>query len=293
MTNSTAIRQDNSEAIILDLFPTMHIKNWDSLKKHAEEMLYFAEPISSEYVIRKVRTSNRKRENRAYLMNMYRYDNMYKYACQMCHDSCADFEATQIFNDNKVELDPMNLCLCPNCAIAYRKLRLNNVTMDILKKQILNMTEAEITANDYVCVEIGNKELWFTQTHIAEVKELIQLSEKMIVKSEKEKTVIDEKKVENTQKKDNLNTEMNQKNYKNEVGKFLKRADGFVGKIFKVDEQYLYVKILKGKRVGEAIQIQIAFLENHPNVYTFYDKLFHNNNSQDMKYIVQLLFLLV
>ena len=275
--NNSATVHDEYEEFISDVFPRMHIKNWDSLKKHAEEMLYFAEPVSSEYVIRKIRVSNKPKEKRAYLMHMYRYENMHKYACQMCHDTCSDFNATQIFNENKVELDPMHLCLCPNCAATYQKLKLNNVTVDAFKERILHLTEAEITAADYVAVEIGNKELWFTQTHIAEVKELLLLSEKMVVKAEKmqqEMAKTDaEKKVSEQIKVPTSNVKHKQTDYKNYVGKYLKRSDGFAGKILKVDEQFIYAKIVKGKRVGEKIQIQIAFVESHPTVYTFHDKL--------------------
>ena len=61
----------------------MRVKNWETLKQHAAEMLCFADPVKYEYAVRKIRVSNKPKEARAYLLNMYRYDGVYKYACQM------------------------------------------------------------------------------------------------------------------------------------------------------------------------------------------------------------------
>ena len=52
---------------------------------------------------------------------MYKIDGKYKFACQMCHDAFANMERCQIANNPKLELDAMNLCLCPNCAREYKK----------------------------------------------------------------------------------------------------------------------------------------------------------------------------
>lgn len=105
-------------------FPVSKVKSWEALKKHVAEMLCFADPVKYDHKIRSIRTSNTPGEIRAYLHNMYRYDCVHKYACQMCHESCSSIEAAQIFNKPQVELDPMNLCLCPNCARIYRGLRM-------------------------------------------------------------------------------------------------------------------------------------------------------------------------
>ena len=67
--------------------------------------------------------SNKPKEARAYLLNLYRYDGIYKYACQICHEASSNIEIGQLFKKTETELDPMNLCLCPNCHAEYAKLR--------------------------------------------------------------------------------------------------------------------------------------------------------------------------
>ena len=104
-------------------FPSSRVKNWDSLRKHAAEVLCFASPTKYEYRVRKIRVSRPVSEVRAYLTNMYKVDRAYKYACQMCHEAFPNVEMCQIANSPEVELDPMNLCLCPNCASEYKKMR--------------------------------------------------------------------------------------------------------------------------------------------------------------------------
>lgn len=159
-------------------FPTARVKNWDALKKHAAEMLIFADPVKYDYAVRRIRVSNHAKEARAYLRNMYKYDGQYRYACQMCHDSCADMESVQIFNNPEAELDPMNVCLCPNCAALYRKIRGNSMEMDLLKKKILAVREHEMTGAEYVAIEVDCQELWFTQIHVDQMVSSVVLRTK-------------------------------------------------------------------------------------------------------------------
>lgn len=52
--------------------------------------------------------------------------SLYRYACQLCHKPFANVEMCQLERKPDVELDPLNLCLCPSCAqrfIADDKLR--------------------------------------------------------------------------------------------------------------------------------------------------------------------------
>lgn len=55
-------------------FPTLHVRSWDALRKHAAEMLIYADPVRYEEKIRSIRVSNRPREAKAYLSNMYRHE---------------------------------------------------------------------------------------------------------------------------------------------------------------------------------------------------------------------------
>ena len=240
-------------------FPTAKIKNWDTLRKHAAEMLCFADPVKYDYAVRRIRISNRDKEARAYLMNMYRYDGLYKYACQMCHDSCANIEKTEIFNSPETELDPMHLCLCPNCAAKYRKLRNNETEMEYFKNSILALTESEMTRDDYVAFDFGDCELWFTQIHIAEIQSLIKLALDAQNKGLEAPEV-----VEDEQEQEGLSV------YAAYLGKKLKRKrDGYLGEItaIDIDEDRLTVKTLNGEHAGKEMKIALSFVIQNPNIY--------------------------
>lgn len=159
-------------------FPRLNVRSWGALKKHVAEMLSYADPVRYEKRIRSIRVSNHIKEAKAYLQNMYRYEGDNRMACQLCHDMCADFEATEIFLKMDTELDPLNLCLCPNCAAAYRKKRANKDIIDKVYQAFLTMSDSDIKAEDYIVIPIGmDDELWFTQTHFAEIRELLHLKE--------------------------------------------------------------------------------------------------------------------
>lgn len=243
-------------------FPTASIKNWDALRKHAVEMLCYADPVKYEYAIRMIRVSNSSKEARSYLLSMYRYDNMHKYACQMCHDSCSNIEAVQIFNNPDTELDPMNLCLCPNCATKYRSIRGNNVSMNLFRERIKAVKENYILGHEHITLQLEDKEIWFTQVHIGEIQALLTL------KSEA-KNVINLAQGKNTEK----DSKNGHNAYLAYEGKYLIK-EGFVGKVLKVvldtneeNNGYLKVKVLKGRKIDSVIDLQLYFLRTHPDVY--------------------------
>lgn len=173
--NSSGVKPGAQEDVYE--FPSSRVKNWDSLRKHAVEVLCFASPTKYEYKVRKIRISKPSSEIRAYLTNMYKVDRAYKYACQMCHEPFANVEMCQISNSPEVELDPMNLCLCPNCAAEYKKMRADYTDIEYFIEDIMNLTETEIGNSDPVEVAFSNESIWFTQTHIAEIRELMALQE--------------------------------------------------------------------------------------------------------------------
>ena len=52
--------------------------------------------------------------------------------------------------------------------------------MENTRQAILSTKDVDIESGDYVAVPIGDEnELWFTQTHFAEIRELMMLSEEM------------------------------------------------------------------------------------------------------------------
>lgn len=247
-------------------FPTLNVRSWDALRKHAAEMLIYADPVRYDERIRSIRVSNHQREAKAYLSNMYRHDgnNRFKFACQLCHETCSSFEATEIFLKPETELDPVNLCLCPNCAAAYRKLRTNAELMANVRRTFLTMKDDEIVNGDYVSVSIDDDdELWFTQTHFAEVRELMLLSE--VVKSAKQPIVAPVNSDDDCEKS-GLSV------YSGFIGKTIRRKDGFVGTVTNVatdgDNAFVEVHVTGGKDAGKDTKIQLSFILKNKSVYT-------------------------
>ena len=247
-------------------FTSLSVRSWDALRKHVAEMLIYADPVRYEERIRSIRVSNHQREAKAYLSNMYRHDgnNRFKFACQLCHDTCSSFEATEIFLKPETELDPINLCLCPNCAAAYRKLRTNTAIMENVRKSILTTKDSDIENGDYVAVSLDDDdELWFTQTHFAEIRELMKLAEE--VKQSKQAAPV-QASVDDVGDKSGMSV------YSGYIGKTIRRKDGFVGTVTNVttdgDNAYVEVHVTGGKDAGKDTKIQLSFILKNRNVYT-------------------------
>ena len=156
-------------------FPIRRVRSWEKLRKHVAEVYCFANPVTYAYVKRSIRVSNRGEEARSYLKNMYAYEDINKYACQLCHEPCYNFSAVGMFKDNKKELEQMHVCLCPNCSIEYQRFRNNEANSARLKEDILALQEDEIKETDYVPLAVNANELWFTSRHIAEIQGLLCL----------------------------------------------------------------------------------------------------------------------
>lgn len=247
-------------------FPSLHVRNWDSLRKHTIEMLVYADPVRYEERIRSIRVSNRSREAKAYLQSMYRYEgsNRYKFACQLCHDACSNFKTTELFLKPETELDPINLCLCPNCAAIYQKFRTDSVLMERVRNAFFAKKESEIEFGNFVAVPIDeNYELWFTQTHFAEIRELLRLEEE--VKSNKKEQPVQV----NT---DDESETSDMSVYSSYIGKTIRRKDGFVGSVTNVitsgKDSCLEVHVTGGKDAGKDTKIQLSFILKNRNIYT-------------------------
>lgn len=253
-------------------FPTVHVRSWDALRKHVAEMLLYADPVRYEEKIRSIRVSNHSKEARAYLSNMYRHDgnNRFKFACQLCHETCASFEATELFLKPETELDPVTLCLCPNCAAAYRKLRTNKTIMDSVRNAFLMANDSSIENSDYVTVPLDDDDqLWFTQTHFAEIRELLKLSEE--VKSSKS---IKERSASQDIEEDE-GSKPGMSVYSGYIGKTIRRKDGFIGIVTNVTtingKDTVCVHVTGGKDAGKEVQIMLSFLLSNRSVYTITD----------------------
>ncbi len=159
-------------------FPSGPVKNWDALKKHAAQILSYANPVRYGRVVRSIRISRPQDDIRAYLMNMYRVGNSYRYACQLCHEPVSNVEMCQLERKPELELEPLNLCLCPSCARDFKIFRNNEEYANKLIGKIMEYTEQDISETDPVSIIVHGMDFWFAQTHLAEIVELLTLRRK-------------------------------------------------------------------------------------------------------------------
>lgn len=241
-------------------FPSLRVRNWDSLRKHAAEVLCFASPTKYEYRVRKIRVSKPISEVRAYLMNMYKVDRAFKYACQMCHEAFPNVEMCQIANSPEVELDPMNLCLCPNCASEYKKMRAEDYDLRYFLDDIENLSDAEIGSMDPVKVEFGNETIWFTQTHIAEIRELMALQQAVDEYKDNGAPSMkpSAKKVEEEEDDPEAEVVVSGTDvYKGYIGKKVKHKAGGTGVVTKCDGKYISIQFSTGPKAGQTINYSL------------------------------------
>ena len=243
-------------------FPVVKVKNWDSLKKHVAEMLVYANPVKYEYKVRSVRVSNRPKEIKAYLHNMYRYVGSFKYACQMCHDVCSTIESAELFLHPETELDPLHLSLCNNCANRYASLRNNSSMMEEFKHRIMEVRNHEVENGEQVIIPLADTEIWFAQTHFAEIQELLKLEEEIkLTDSKSSSQTGDDLTTEDSVEKSGLSV------YSEYIGKTITRKDGFKGTVTKVDPEYLFVETVNQKGEKGETKIQLKFFLSHKSVY--------------------------
>lgn len=158
-------------------FPSKKVKNWELLRRHVIEAFAYADPVTYEKKLRSFRVSTPDSEIRAYLSGMYKIDGSSDFACQMCHDHFPRFERYQISKKMDEELRVMYLCMCPNCASELKALFTNSMIRQEFIDKIKKLTKQDIDSHDPVKIDIGDKSIWFTQTHIAEIKELLALKD--------------------------------------------------------------------------------------------------------------------
>ena len=165
-------------------------------------------------------------------------------------------------------MDPVNLCLCPNCAAAYRRMRSNKDLMESVRRTFLTMKDTDIENGDYVTIALDeDNELWFTQTHFAEIRELLLLSE--VVKSTKQ-PIVAQVGTDDDGEKSGMSV------YSGYIGKTIRRKDGFVGKVTNVttdgDNAYVQVHVTGGKDAGKDTKIQLSFILKNKGVYSVSDE---------------------
>ncbi len=172
-----------------------------------------------------------------------------------------------MFLKPETELDPVNLCLCPNCAAIYRKIRANADIMENVRRTILAMKDSDIENSEYVAISIeSDNDLWFTQTHFAEIRELMKLSEE--VKSPQSETSVPV----NT---DDESEKSGMSVYNSYIGKTIRRKDGFIGTVTGIstdgNNTHVEVHVTGGKDAGKNTKIQLSFFLKNKGVYSISD----------------------
>ena len=157
-------------------FPVHRVKSIDNLVRHVREEFFCADPITYKEVWRSIRVSKSPKNAKAYAIGMYTNDDNIK-LCQICMNPTDNVEAVEISNFG-MELPQMNMCLCPNCASDYKRVR--DVNKEDFKSKIryaLKNIDSRSEADTYDIKITGDMTVHFTQTHITEIQTLLQLIE--------------------------------------------------------------------------------------------------------------------
>lgn len=157
-------------------FPQRRVRNLDSLIEHVRQEFFCADPVRYQKVLRQIRTSKSPKTIRAYTLGMYVNESDTQ-ICQMCKKAAPYVDVTEIANYG-IEMPQLNLCLCKNCSSRYKQFR--DGSKEKFKEEMtraLRNIDIGTPAEDYEIELSSDATVHFTQTHLAEVKEILSLLE--------------------------------------------------------------------------------------------------------------------
>ena len=157
-------------------FPKRRIRNIERLIEHVRQEFFCADPVRYQKVLRQIRTSKSPKSIRAYALGMYQNESDTQ-ICQMCRKPALYVDVTEIANYG-IEMPQLNLCLCRNCSSRYKQFRDGN--KERFKEEMtkaLREIDVTIPSEDYEIALSSENSLFFTQTHLAEIKEILSLLE--------------------------------------------------------------------------------------------------------------------
>lgn len=166
-------------------FPQRRVRNMDSLIEHVRQEFFCADPVRYQKVLRQIRTSKSPKTIRAYTLGMYVNESDTQ-ICQMCKKATPYVDVTEIVNYG-IEMPQLNLCLCRNCSSRYKQFRDGN--KEKFKEEMtraLRNIDIGIPAEDYEIELSSDTSIHFTQTHLAEVKEILSLLEQYGIPGQEE-----------------------------------------------------------------------------------------------------------
>ena len=173
----------NPSEITDDEFPIRKVNNIDYLNRHVQEQFFCADPVTYKKVLRQIRVSKNEKTDRSYAIGMYTNSSNVTF-CQMCKKPSPFTEAVQIANFG-IEMPQLNMCLCTSCAAKYRSIY-NAGKEEFTKKisdAIMSLNPYEVS-DEYSIELSSDSTIHFTQTHIAEIQEILRLLKEYGVPSE-------------------------------------------------------------------------------------------------------------
>lgn len=178
-TDATSSSEElfNIDDVVSTEFPEKRVKNLDRLKAHVREQFFCADPTKYQQVLRQIRVSKDPKMAREYVSGMYTNDEGVR-ICQMCRKQAFTLEATEIANFG-IEMEQLNLCLCPNCASKYKAYRDKdkNRFKDVVREALLDIwiDYEEDYEEDYILDLPDDEAVFFNQIHISEIQEILKL----------------------------------------------------------------------------------------------------------------------
>lgn len=157
-------------------FPQRRVRNYDSLIEHVRQEFFCADPVKYQKVLRQIRTSKSSKTVRAYSLGMYLNESDTQ-ICQMCRKAAPFVDVTEIANFG-IEMPQLNLCLCKNCSSRYKQFR--DGSKESFRTEMtkaLRRIDIDIPAEEYEITLSSDTSIFFTQTHLAEIKEILSLIE--------------------------------------------------------------------------------------------------------------------
>lgn len=156
-------------------FPKKEVTDFSRLNKHVLEQFYYAVPVEYDKVVRQIRVSKDVEADRAYAIGMYTNPDGVK-ICQICKKPIKHIAVRQIANFG-IEMSQLNLCLCKDCAEEYSKLGNGNKGEEFkrtIRDKLLNI-DVEADLENYSIELNKDMNIYFTQKHAAELKEILRL----------------------------------------------------------------------------------------------------------------------
>lgn len=168
-------------------FPNEPVKNHANLRAHIQNQSKTAREIIKVQELRtvdKLRLPSGKeqllnsREIREETLKRYRpASNTDGCFCQMCRTvkSTEYIEVNNIWAQPKYYWPQTRIALCLDCSKRFEAMRSNKEIIDQFYRSI---ESANIQTNEPITIQIGNADIRFTQTHLAEIQEILKSSKK-------------------------------------------------------------------------------------------------------------------